>query len=186
MRAQPVPQPNSVFTQVRTTIQCSRQQALAGLPPMSSNGSIGAVFWQLGYDTIYSYTDRSDDVKLGLRSTATCLGEMAASGSQGLLADDCLLDRCWRCSTERHALHGIHVCDCHAILCPVAAVRARPTRVVHRNFQIQPVHRPTAAWGRVDWPAESILIGSRACAPGTLKCPALFKSSTAQCVARCR
>jgi 4-hydroxybenzoate polyprenyltransferase len=35
---------------------------------------LGSIFWQLGYDTIYAYCDREDDVRIGLRSTATYLG----------------------------------------------------------------------------------------------------------------
>ena len=31
---------------------------------------IGCVFWTLGYDTIYSYQDRKDDIKIKLKSTA--------------------------------------------------------------------------------------------------------------------
>ncbi len=31
---------------------------------------LGAVTWQIGYDTIYAYTDMKDDEQLGLRSTA--------------------------------------------------------------------------------------------------------------------
>ena len=36
---------------------------------------LGAVAWQLGYDTIYAYVDREDDRKIGLRSTALRFGE---------------------------------------------------------------------------------------------------------------
>ncbi|MCU7648309.1 4-hydroxybenzoate octaprenyltransferase [Pseudomonas piscis] len=32
---------------------------------------LGCLFWQLGYDTLYAYSDREDDLKMGLRSTAT-------------------------------------------------------------------------------------------------------------------
>ncbi len=31
---------------------------------------LGAVFWQIGYDTIYAYTDWVDDLEIGLKSTA--------------------------------------------------------------------------------------------------------------------
>ncbi len=31
---------------------------------------IGCVFWTLGYDTIYAYQDREDDIKIDLKSTA--------------------------------------------------------------------------------------------------------------------
>ena len=30
----------------------------------------GAIFWTLGYDTIYAYQDRKDDIKINLKSTA--------------------------------------------------------------------------------------------------------------------
>ena len=31
---------------------------------------IGCIFWTLGYDTIYAYQDRNDDIKIGIKSTA--------------------------------------------------------------------------------------------------------------------
>ncbi|WP_099431040.1 4-hydroxybenzoate octaprenyltransferase [Pseudomonas mosselii] len=34
---------------------------------------LGSIFWQLGYDTIYAYCDREDDLRIGVRSTATRL-----------------------------------------------------------------------------------------------------------------
>ncbi|RZI32573.1 4-hydroxybenzoate octaprenyltransferase [Pseudomonas orientalis] len=36
---------------------------------------IGCIFWQLGYDTLYAYSDRLDDLRLGLRSTAVLFAE---------------------------------------------------------------------------------------------------------------
>lgn len=41
---------------------------------------LGAVTWQVGYDTIYAYVDAEDDARLGLKSTALLFG------SQGKLA----------------------------------------------------------------------------------------------------
>jgi len=35
----------------------------------------GAIAWQVGYDTLYAYTDRRDDLKMGMRSTAILFGE---------------------------------------------------------------------------------------------------------------
>ena len=35
---------------------------------------LGAVSWQIGYDTIYGYVDARDDAKLGLHSTALLFG----------------------------------------------------------------------------------------------------------------
>lgn len=35
---------------------------------------IGGVFWTLGYDTIYAHQDKTDDEKLGVKSTARRLG----------------------------------------------------------------------------------------------------------------
>lgn len=35
---------------------------------------VGAVFWQIGYDTIYAYVDVQDDTRLGLKSTAILFG----------------------------------------------------------------------------------------------------------------
>ena len=36
---------------------------------------LGAVAWQLGYDTVYAYVDREDDRKIGLHSTALRFGD---------------------------------------------------------------------------------------------------------------
>lgn len=40
------------------------------VPPGAFLMWLGAVFWQIGYDTIYGYVDAQDDARLGLRSTA--------------------------------------------------------------------------------------------------------------------
>lgn len=36
---------------------------------------LGAIAWQIGYDTLYAYTDIADDAKLGLKSTARRFGD---------------------------------------------------------------------------------------------------------------
>ena len=36
---------------------------------------IGCIFWTLGYDTIYAYQDREDDIKHNIKSTAVYLGK---------------------------------------------------------------------------------------------------------------
>jgi len=36
---------------------------------------IGCLFWTLGYDTIYAYQDRRDDITQGIKSTAVFFGE---------------------------------------------------------------------------------------------------------------
>ncbi len=36
---------------------------------------IGAIFWTLGYDTIYAHQDKQDDVLIGVKSTALKFGE---------------------------------------------------------------------------------------------------------------
>lgn len=35
---------------------------------------VGAIAWQIGYDTVYAYVDVKDDVRLGLKSTAILFG----------------------------------------------------------------------------------------------------------------
>lgn len=35
----------------------------------------GAVFWTLGYDTIYAHQDKNDDMQIGVKSTALFLGD---------------------------------------------------------------------------------------------------------------
>jgi 4-hydroxybenzoate polyprenyltransferase len=36
---------------------------------------LGAIFWTIGYDTIYAHQDRDDDALLGLKSTALKFGK---------------------------------------------------------------------------------------------------------------
>ena len=36
---------------------------------------VGCIFWTLGYDTIYAYQDREDDIKNNIRSTAILFGD---------------------------------------------------------------------------------------------------------------
>ena len=36
---------------------------------------IGAIAWQIGYDTVYAYVDVKDDARLGLKSTAILFGQ---------------------------------------------------------------------------------------------------------------
>lgn len=45
------------------------------VPPAAWALWVGAVLWQVGYDTIYAYVDRRDDAKLGLHSTALRFGD---------------------------------------------------------------------------------------------------------------
>ena len=40
---------------------------------------LAALFWTLGYDTIYAIQDRADDEKIGVKSTARLLGEFSAA-----------------------------------------------------------------------------------------------------------
>lgn len=43
------------------------------LPPLILY--LGAIFWTIGYDTIYAHQDKTDDAALGLKSSALKLGE---------------------------------------------------------------------------------------------------------------
>lgn len=47
---------------------------------------VGAVFWQIGYDTIYAYVDMKDDTRLGLKSTAILFGRHGKSAIATLYA----------------------------------------------------------------------------------------------------
>jgi 4-hydroxybenzoate polyprenyltransferase len=52
----------------------------------------GAVFWCIGYDTIYALQDREDDVLVGIKSSALRLGENVQAG---VLAFYCLALTFW-------------------------------------------------------------------------------------------
>lgn len=41
---------------------------------------IGAIAWQIGYDTVYAYVDLKDDTRLGLKSTAVLFGRRGKVG----------------------------------------------------------------------------------------------------------
>jgi 4-hydroxybenzoate polyprenyltransferase len=47
---------------------------------------LGAVCWQIGYDTIYAYVDWVDDLKLGLKSTAIRFGRQGRTWIAGFYA----------------------------------------------------------------------------------------------------
>jgi 4-hydroxybenzoate polyprenyltransferase len=49
--------------------------ATGGVTPVSLSIYLGALFWTLGYDTIYAMADREDDARIGVKSTALTLGE---------------------------------------------------------------------------------------------------------------
>ncbi|AZD26821.1 4-hydroxybenzoate octaprenyltransferase [Pseudomonas chlororaphis] len=53
---------------------------------------LGCLFWQLGYDTLYAYSDRADDLKMGLRSTATLFAARGKAWIGGFYAMTLL---CW-------------------------------------------------------------------------------------------
>jgi 4-hydroxybenzoate polyprenyltransferase len=44
------------------------------IPPGAIAMWIGAIAWQIGYDTVYAYVDVKDDTRLGLKSTAILFG----------------------------------------------------------------------------------------------------------------
>ncbi|OAF17630.1 4-hydroxybenzoate octaprenyltransferase [Bradyrhizobium neotropicale] len=50
-------------------------EAAGHIPPGAIVMWIGAITWQIGYDTVYAYVDVKDDVRLGLKSTAILFGE---------------------------------------------------------------------------------------------------------------
>jgi 4-hydroxybenzoate polyprenyltransferase len=61
--------------------------ALVGWPAVTGELSLtplllyaGAIFWVIGYDTIYALQDREDDALVGVRSSALALGAHARAG----------------------------------------------------------------------------------------------------------
>lgn len=44
---------------------------------------IGAIFWTIGYDTIYAHQDKEDDMHAGIKSTAIKLGDCSRSWVYG-------------------------------------------------------------------------------------------------------
>lgn len=52
---------------------------------------LGALTWQIGYDTLYAYTDIRDDERLGLRSTARRFGNQGIYWLSGFYAVTVLL-----------------------------------------------------------------------------------------------
>ena len=45
------------------------------VPPGAVLIWLGAVAWQIGYDTVYAYVDARDDVRIGIKSTALLFGK---------------------------------------------------------------------------------------------------------------
>lgn len=52
---------------------------------------LGAVTWQIGYDTMYAYTDINDDRRLGLKSTAIRFGDRGKAWLSGFYGATLLL-----------------------------------------------------------------------------------------------
>lgn len=52
---------------------------------------LGAVLWQVGYDSVYAYVDLRDDLKLGLRSTAMRFGDKGHAWIGGFYAATVIL-----------------------------------------------------------------------------------------------
>lgn len=52
---------------------------------------LGAVLWQVGYDSVYAYVDLRDDLKLGLRSAAMRFGENGRAWIGGFYAATVIL-----------------------------------------------------------------------------------------------
>ncbi|WP_038369353.1 4-hydroxybenzoate octaprenyltransferase [Brackiella oedipodis] len=52
---------------------------------------LGAIAWQVGYDSMYAYADMEDDLKLGLKSTAIRFGEQGYAWLAGFYAAAVLL-----------------------------------------------------------------------------------------------
>jgi 4-hydroxybenzoate polyprenyltransferase len=64
----------------------------------------GAVFWVIGYDTIYALQDREDDALVGVRSSALALGRHARVGIAGCYALALLL---WAVALWRERPDGL-------------------------------------------------------------------------------
>ena len=68
---------------------------------------VGAVLWQVGYDSIYAYVDVRDDLKVGVRSTAMRFGERGRLWIGGFYAATLAL---WVYAGAAMGLHaGYHV-----------------------------------------------------------------------------
>mgnify|MGYP001565275883 CR=1 FL=1 len=52
---------------------------------------LGAIFWTLGYDTIYAHQDKEDDMRIGIKSTALKLGVHSKKWLAGFYAAAWLL-----------------------------------------------------------------------------------------------
>ncbi|WP_367144501.1 4-hydroxybenzoate octaprenyltransferase [Pantoea stewartii] len=55
---------------------------------------LGAVAWQIGYDTVYAYVDARDDVQIGIKSTALLFGKHGRASIGAFYAAAVLL---WLC-----------------------------------------------------------------------------------------
>jgi len=75
---------------------------------------LGAVCWQVGYDTLYAYTDMRDDLKMGMRSTAILFG---ASGKLWIGVFYALTCALWAWAGVLLDVHAAY----HAVLALVGA-----------------------------------------------------------------
>ncbi|MTJ79974.1 MAG: 4-hydroxybenzoate octaprenyltransferase [Telmatospirillum sp.] len=61
-------------------------QVARDLPPGAIVMWLGAITWQIGYDTVYAYVDAKDDARLGLKSTALLFGRKGKTCVGGFYA----------------------------------------------------------------------------------------------------
>lgn len=52
---------------------------------------LGAIFWTIGYDTIYAHQDKEDDLMIGIKSSAIKLGDTTSSALNGFYGAAILL-----------------------------------------------------------------------------------------------
>lgn len=63
---------------------------------------LGAVCWQVGYDSLYAYADMRDDIKMGMKSTAILFGDKGKQWIGGFYAAT------WALWAAAGALLGLH------------------------------------------------------------------------------
>jgi len=74
-------------------------------------------FWTLGYDTIYAHQDKRDDTKVGVKSTALCLGTRTKTAVLGFyfLSTVCLMTAGWVSSQNTHYFFGVALFGLHLL-----------------------------------------------------------------------
>lgn len=78
---------------------------------------LGGIFWTLGYDTLYAHQDKTDDARIGVKSTALRLGDATLRAVRGfyLLSVLCWAAAGWSAGAKPLYFALLLIAQCHLL-----------------------------------------------------------------------